>query len=168
MSVVKTPAMSNGRLFPNANTCMCVGRSAGRGCDRLLYTSMAISSGRGGALPFLVGLRWIRLCSDASVCGGASAGRYLFICQCGFCLFPGAHGCASRLDCFRPRAVRGDAPPAHSRRETRDPSGREEQADGDLLAAVRGWLQLAVSAGRLRSACFVGAEAGRYLVVVAR
>ncbi|KAJ1158082.1 hypothetical protein NDU88_010776 [Pleurodeles waltl] len=42
MSVVKTPAMSSGRLFPNANTCMFVGRSAGRGCDRLLYTSMAI------------------------------------------------------------------------------------------------------------------------------
>ncbi|KAJ1129517.1 hypothetical protein NDU88_007885 [Pleurodeles waltl] len=34
--------MSNGRLFPNANTCMFVGRSAGRSCGRLLYTSMAI------------------------------------------------------------------------------------------------------------------------------
>ncbi|KAJ1210883.1 hypothetical protein NDU88_006245 [Pleurodeles waltl] len=34
--------MSSGRLFTNATTCMFVGRSAGRGCDRLLYTSMAI------------------------------------------------------------------------------------------------------------------------------
>ncbi|KAJ1162475.1 hypothetical protein NDU88_002943 [Pleurodeles waltl] len=183
MSVVKTPAMSSGRLFPNVNTCMFVGRSAGRGCDRLLYMSMAIkfmdapvstSACVGepltmtlhlregwGTFPVIVGRPRL-----SSVCSGAPVTLALisaFLCWCGgSSLVPAAFALGQRvlLGAGRTRAEERVIPLGGGR------TGRY------LLVAVRRPLLAPGRWGgeraRTEERVFPLGKGGRYLMAAAR